>query len=174
MSPRTFFTIVIKILGIYLLLDYITLCPQIISTISYNSGAEWQGIVFATLILLAVIIYYIILLRLLLFKTGWLIDKLALDKNFPEEKIEINIHRSTVLSIAVIVTGALIFVDALPSFCKEVFNWLQQRSISERLSGYQPSKGWLVFYFAKAFIGCCMMIYQRVIVNFIELKRKVV
>ncbi|UAY52438.1 hypothetical protein [Ferruginibacter albus] len=175
MTPRTFFTIVIKILGIYIVLESLSVIAQFISTFFYykNDGdRSWQEMAYSSFVICLVIGVYLLVLRVLVFKTDWVIDKLKLDKNFPEEKIEINLHRSTVLSIAVIVIGGLIFIDALPLFCKQVFIYFQQRSLFRENFVQQPTNGWIIFYGAKAFVGACIVIYQRTIVNFIEFKRK--
>ncbi len=130
MTPRSFFTILIKILGIYLILDSITVIPQFISSLfsiglGFDKSIETIAL-YSFLLILTVGIYYIIL-KYCVFKTDRIIDQLKLDKGFVEETFELNIHRSTVLSIAVIVIGGLIFVDSLPTFCKEVFDFIGQK-----------------------------------------------
>jgi hypothetical protein len=100
-------------------------------------------------------------------KTDWLINKLKLSEGFSEEKIELSIHRSTLLSIAIIVIGGVIFIDSLPHFCREAWHYLQQYSRST-----SASFGWLVFYLIRVMLGYLLMAYHRVIVNFIERKRK--
>src|SRR3569623_1657799 len=101
MTPRSLFAIIIKIIGIYLLLGAIVSIPQMIITVyslrgqvSYTDTKEMFGIAFF-LIVTAVI--YILIMRYCLFRTDWLIDKLNLAKGFTEEKLELNIHRSTIL-----------------------------------------------------------------------------
>ena len=174
MTPRSFFTILIKILGIYLVLDAFTVIPQFISTLStFGLSGDDSGLTIAltlAMLLLTLGIYYLVL-RFCVYKTDWIIDKLSLDKHFTEEKFELNIHRSTVLSIATIVIGALIFVDALPTFCKSVYGYIGQKQTTGRF-GENPQVGWVIFYFIKIFIGYFMVTSQRLIVNFIERQRK--
>ena len=125
MKPRTFFALMIKIIGIYLVLSSIEVVPQFFSTLFsfFGNGGDdnYLSILWAIRIVISIFVWYFIILRYCLFRTDWIIDKLALDKHFTEEKIEINIHRTTVLTIAVVVIGGLMFVEALPSFCRQVF-----------------------------------------------------
>ncbi len=174
MTPRSFFTILIKILGIYLILDSITVIPQFISSLfsiglGFDKSIETIAL-YSFLLILTVGIYYIIL-KYCVFKTDRIIDKLKLDKGFVEETFELNIHRSTVLSIAVIVIGGLIFVDSLPTFCKEVFDFIGQKQQSIPF-GQNPASGWMIFYLVKILIGYYMVNNHRQIVNFIEKQRK--
>jgi hypothetical protein len=96
---------------------------------------------------------------------------LQLTKGFDKEMFELNIHRSTVLSVAVIVIGAIILVDALPNLCKEVYSYIGQQNYMKDF-GQNPVAGWMIFYFVKALLGFFMLTGNRHIVNFIELKRR--
>jgi hypothetical protein len=107
----------------------------------------------------------------MIFKTDWFIDRFALDKSFSDEKFEMNIHRSVILSIAVIVIGGITVVDAIPNLCKEVYFYLQERQLMGN-SDQSPRRFWILFYGVKFFVGCILMIYQRTIVNFIEFRSK--
>jgi hypothetical protein len=60
-----------------------------------------------------------------IFKTDWLIHALRLNKGIIEEKLELNIHRSTVLQISIIVTGCIVFVESFPSLLKRLFDYYQ-------------------------------------------------
>ena len=175
MTPRTLFAIIIKILGIYLVIGSLTLIPQSIVTFysfSHQVGYRDMGdvmqvlffIIFATGI-------YILILRYCLFKTEWVIEKLHLDKGFTEDKLEINIHRSTVLKIAVIVIGAIIIIENLPQFCRQVLSYYQM-SAPDRGFKENPVSSDIIFNFAKLMIGFFLMTSSRLVVNFIERKRR--
>lgn len=173
MTPRTFFTIVIKIFGIYLLYEALLVIPNGITTIvNYKNiygddpSAGALGIIYSLIVLMV----YFLILYSCLYKTDWMVDKLALSEHFAEEKFEINIHRSTILRIAVIVIGALIFIDAVPVFCRQVFNFLQERPAGPIGEYYHA--GWVIYYFVKIFIGFFLMTSSRLVVNFVERQRK--
>ncbi|MBV8390904.1 MAG: hypothetical protein JO080_13960, partial [Mucilaginibacter sp.] len=129
MTPRSLFAIILKIIGIYLILGAIVSIPQMITTlyslgsqVSYRDSKDTFLIGFFLIVTVA---FYILVMRYCVFRTDWLIDKLHLDKGFIEEKLEINIHRSTTLNITVIVIGSLMVIDNLPLLCKEVFTYSQ-------------------------------------------------
>jgi hypothetical protein len=174
MTPKTFFTIVIKILGIYSVLQSFSVVSQFMQSLMAISGSTedhlvYMIITFSTL-LLSIGVYFLFI-KYLIINTDWIVSKLALDQSFQEEKFEFNIHRSSVLSIAVIFIGGITVVDTIPSLCKEVYFYVQQKQMAINF-GRSPSTIWIVFYATKAFVGCLLMIYQRTIVNFIEYKRK--
>ncbi len=165
MTIRTFWTIFIKILGIWLILSFITAIPQFLSMLSYIDPNEMgPGYPSAIALLLLIIGLYIFILRLFIFKTAWLINILHLDKGFIEEKIALNIKYSTILSIATIVIGGLIFVDGLPEFCKATFNFFQQK----RVFGENPNSEWIIFYSVKTVIGYLLITNSQSVVKFID------
>jgi len=165
MTIRSFWTIFIKILGLWLVFDSITVIPQFISSLLYlNFGDSNFNYILSMVLLLIVVGIYFLILRLFVFKTSWLIDKLHLDKGFVEEKIELNIHHSTVLSIATIVIGGLMFIDGLPTFCKQVFEFFQQKNIFRQ----DPDSAWVIFSLAKTIIGYLLMTNSNFIVNIVE------
>jgi len=169
MTIRTFWTIFIKILGIWLVLDGITVIPQYLSVVSaslfYSDSYETTenfALTFSMLLLTGLI--YIFILRMFVFKTDWLIDKLQLDKGFSEEKIELNVHGQTVLTIATIVTGGLILVDSLPDLCRQVFVFFQQKAMFRE----NPSSGGIIFQLAKTVVGYLLMTNSQAVVKFID------
>lgn len=154
-------------MGIWLVLDSV---PEIIGFLSalpffgndYADNIFGMWITFA--ILLLVIGFYIIILRLFLFKTNWLIDKLHLDKGFPEENIDLNVPKPAIISVATIVIGGIIFVDGLPLFCSNLFEFFQQKNIFRE----DPNSGWLIFQFVKTIIGYLLMTNSKTVVGFID------
>ena len=175
MTPKTFFTFLIKIMGIYMVLASISVVPQLFSTLLMFRDPSGQNDTLAIVMTIAMMFFvfglFYITLRYCLFKTDWIIDKLSLDKHFTEEKFDINIHRSTVLTIAVVVIGGLMFVDALPSFCRQVYSYIGQKQSFVRF-GENPTTGWMIFEGIKVFISYWLMTNSRLAVNFIERQRK--
>ena len=169
MTIRTFWTIFIKILGIWLVLDCLTVVPQFFSTIFFTNKetdilgtAMWLGVMLAT------IVFYFFVLRIFLFKTNWIIDKLHLDKNFTEEKIDLNISSQTVLRIATLIIGGFILVESLPAFCKELFSFYQQKAIMREYA----STGWIIYHFVKSIVGYLLLTNSKTIIEFIDKQTK--
>lgn len=165
MTIRTFWTIFIKILGIWLVMDSLTVIPQFISTLFYiDPNDNGQEYALAIALLLLTIAVYFFILRLFVFKTAWLIDKLHLDKGFDEEKIDFNVQLSTVLTVTIIVIGGLMFVDSLPQFCKQTFMYFQQKN----MFGESPESGWIIFNLVKTILGYLLMTNSKQVVAFID------
>lgn len=159
-------TIFIKILGIWLVFSSLTVVPQAIST-SLSSFFPDSGDGFLLLLLPIILLtigIFIYILTVFVFKTEWFIDKLQLDKGFAEERLEMNIHRSTILSVAVIVIGGVLFLDSLPLFLKLFFDAIRQFNAS----GEPSDKEWVIFYFVKTILGYMVMIKNKEIVRLID------
>ena len=165
MTIRTFWTLFIKMVGIWLILNSLTFIPQFFSALLYvNSTGSVTEFAPTAILLIVVIVLYILLLRLLLFKSAWLIDKLHLDKGFDESKIDLTVQPSSVLTFAVIVTGGFLFVDSLPDLCKEVFLFFQLKS---KFPEHQ-SAAVLITYSVKTVLGYLLMIYSKQVVVFLN------
>jgi len=171
MTIRTFWTILIKILGISLVLSSLTVIPQFLAALpffgnNYNDNVSGIGLIIGLLLL--TIALYILVLWLFVFRTAWLIDKLHLDKGFTEEKIELNIKQSTVLTIAVIVVGGLIFVDSFPQLCRQTFVFFQEKNMFRE----DPNSGWIIFQLVKTIIGYLLMTNSQLVIKFIDGENK--
>ena len=129
------------------------------------SGDIWT--IVSTLLILLV---YGLVSYYLVFKTEIIINKLKLDKGFDQETIPLNIHRSTVLSISIIVIGGLIVADEIPNLCRQLFSYFQERRMN--YSHTNMTLSYSVLASAKIIIGILLMTRQRQIVNFIERQRK--
>ncbi|MDB4926104.1 hypothetical protein [Mucilaginibacter sp.] len=122
---------------------------------------------------ITIVIVYITILGLCIFKTDWIIDKLQLDKGYNDERFEFNIHRSTILKIVVMVIGGLLIADSFPLFCQQLLAYFQQsNTLVYKKFTDSPISKYIVFYLLKTFIGFFMLTCSRMIVNYIELKRK--
>jgi hypothetical protein len=171
MAPRTLWTILLKIIGLYIFLQAFYVLPQLFITITYLSeqhGSLAFGIIAQFLFAISVYLFMIIAF---IFRTDWLINALRLNKSITEEKLELNIHRSTVLQIAIIVTGGLLLVDSLPLLLRGLFNYYQDINLYSGFKRY-PKGGDVILQLVKVLVSFFMVTSSRLIVNFIERKRK--
>ncbi len=169
MTIRTFWTLFLKILGISLILSGLTVIPQFMSAFAFfgeNQQDNFMAAIYIIVLLLLTVGFYFVVLKLLVFNSNWLIDKLKLDKGFQEEKLEMGLTLKTVLTIATIVIGGLILVDALPMLCKQVFAFIQQKSVFRE----DPQFSWIVFYFVKTLIGYFLMTNSKMVISYIDKK----
>ena len=165
MLINTFWKILLKIVGLFILFSCISIIPQFYSTISFIDGnLNIENLLLIWLMLIASIVVYIIIIRLFLFKTEWLVEKLKLGKNFNEERIDLNIKSSTVLTIAIIVIGGLMLAESLPNFCSGLFNFLQQKTL---FKDYLDSH-WLIYHFLKIIIGYLLLTNGKRLTKYIE------
>jgi len=179
MTPRTLFAIIIKTISLYLLIGSFLAIPQFLGSTLYlfqqsSTGSGFMINITVSLVLLLLILgVYFAFFRLCFFKTNWIIDKLRLDQGFDDEIIGINLHRSTLLKIIITITGALIVADSLPYIFKYLISYFQESKINYRGSAQISSTGWMIYYFVKFMFGLFFLTCSRIVVNFIELKRKV-
>jgi hypothetical protein len=172
MTPRSLFTIILRVLGLFFLRDFLAMVPQLLSVLlllnnpDHISDPSWYLISsILTLLIYGAVVYFLI------FRSGFLIDKLKLDKGFDQETIPLNIHRSTILGISIIVIGGLMAVNEIPNFCRQLYSYYQEKKF-----GYGQGSPRTVYFFifsaAKIIIGILLMGYQQRVITWIEWKRK--
>jgi len=171
MTPRTLFNITLKILGIFFIKDFLATIPQLLSVILFLTNSDTISEAIWTLVTTIIILtVYGLISYCLVFKTNLIIDKLKLDKGFDQETIPLNIHRSTILSISIIVIGGLFVADEIPNFCRQLFSYFQEKRMTYGQT--HPNIAYSVVSATKIIIGLFLMTGQRKIINLIERQRK--
>jgi len=161
MTIKTFWTIFLKILGLWIVKGSLYVIPQFYSVFYFSTHEnDSVDLIFWVILIIAV---YVLLLRLFLFKTAWLIRILRLDKGFGDNKLELNIDRSAILSIAIIVIGGITFVDTLPYLFSQLFELLRNKSLPDDTSVSMN----LLFDAIKVIIAYILMTNSKSIVQFI-------
>ncbi len=131
MTPRTLFAIILKTLGVFFVKDILISIPQLASALYYfsdfTSGREALLTLFFTSLSMAV---YILVSYYLIFKTGYIIDKLKLAEGFNEETLALNISTTTIVEIALIVTAAFILTNEIPNLCRLLFSYFQEKRMT--------------------------------------------
>ena len=171
MSPRSLFSIILKAFGIYFIKELLLVLPQLTTVIALvrNPDLLAEGIWLLLCSIIMIAVYGMVIIYLLL-KTDWVIDKLELDKGFREEKFEMNIHRSTVLYIILVVAGIFILISAIPYFCNSVSRYFQEKRLTHGLTN--PDLSFVIFYLAEMALAILMITNSKFIVKFIELRRR--
>jgi len=166
-TTRSLWTILIKIMGIWFVLDSIRI---IYSYLTYlllaKSGEELRSVITAMGIVTLFVFFFFLVLYLCLFKTHWIIDKFKLDKGFLEEKFELNMHRSSIYAISIIVIGGLLLIRSFPELCRLVIVYFHQNSAGT------PTWSYILLHFVQTIIGIYFISGNRTIVNFVERQRK--
>ncbi|PXY39524.1 hypothetical protein DMB65_17025 [Flavobacterium cheongpyeongense] len=169
MTINTFWRILIKILGLLLILGALTVIPQWFSSMysAYQIG-DFESLTILAIIFLAILFIYYFVFRLCVYKTSWIIEKLKLDRDFETQNIELNSKSFTIISIATIVIGGLIFVENIPLLLREIFIFFQQESLFKDY----PKTGWILFDFFKVILGYLLITNSSRIAKFIDNQKK--
>lgn len=168
MTPKSFFTIILKLIGLYVIISNLASIPQYVSTFLMFQSEGYSNFALILIALLVICVLYEIY-YLTIVKTDWVIEKLSLDKHFSEEKFDLNIHRSTIMNIALIIIGGLLFVESLPILLSQVFTYIRETE-APREQSYTGF--WVLVYLAKPVLGFFLVTNSQTVTNFIEKQRK--
>ncbi len=172
MNVKGLLTIVIKILGLFMLPELFSMISLFIKSweiFSYErdlliNNIAYVGFTFASLVL------YILVLRLLLFKTHVLIDKITQNDDLESEFSSFKIHRSSVLTICIIVIGGITLLNEIPNFIKDIYIYkLESNDFSDNSLGHFR---WVILSGVKVALGLYLLYNSRFIVSWIEKARK--
>lgn len=165
MEIKTFWYIILKGIGLWLLINCLYIFPQIAVTLMSSNFVEgWNTFIPDLVFGLIALFAYILIACIFLFKTSSLISKLGLEKHFTENRIDITVSETTVLKIIVILIGGTILIDSFPNLIREIFQFIQQK---ELIRNY-PNLTWLVFHFIKTLIGYLLITNSKMVVKFIN------
>ena len=172
MTPKSLFNIILKILGIFFIKDILVSISQIVSAIPIfiSSNSSSSDTLWMLLSAIITLIIYSFIAFLLIAKSELIINWLKLDKGFDQQSIPLNIHRSTILSISLLVLGGVVLIEEIPKLCQQVIAYFQIKRSS--LGMMEPSISYSVVAGVKIMIALILIIYQRHFVNFIEVRRK--
>ena len=171
MEINTFWKIVLKGIGLWFLMNCFYIVPQFFSRMSFMQGdVNWNSFLLLGMGNLSIVIIFILITRLFLFKTQWIINVLRLDKHFNEQKIDISIPDSKLLSIVIIIIGALIFLQSLPELFSTLLDLLKPKTDPEIIKTNNSDSYWTLYHFIRAITGFLIMTNSKIIVNFIEKK----
>lgn len=174
MTIKDLFSVILKVLGIYFLKDVVISLPTLFSVIVSFFHSDVEGIIVTSLLSLTSIFVYCCIIYLLVFKTDWVISKFRLTDDFSVEPLKINLHRSTVVTIAVIFTGVIIVTQAIPGIVSEVVQFFQYRRQMRGLLQFDKpfEYTWVIVNVGELIIGISLIIYNKYIVNLIEYRRR--
>ena len=165
MEIKTFWNIILKGVGLWLLMNCLYIFPQIAITVFTSQFMEgWNTAIPELLFGIIALFAYVLIAFLFLLKTQSIISKLGLEKHFIEKRIDITVSKNTVLKIIVILIGATTLIDSFPNLIREIFQFTQQK---ELIRNY-PDLTWLIFHFIKTLIGYILMTNSNVVVKFIN------
>lgn len=175
MSPKSLFIIIVRIVGLFLLIDVLRVIPQLLKTFSFMISHDLLIASIGVIFSLAILFIYYIVVKYALLNSEKIVDKFSLDKNFTEEKFELNIHHSTIIKIAIVFIGGYLIITYFVPMILEIYTFIQNQSTDENFyyEGLPESKYMnLVHDTIMVLIGYFMLGNSRAITNFIEYQRK--
>lgn len=175
MSPKSLFIIIVRIIGLFLLIDVLRVIPQGLKVFGMMWAADNAMAMAGVIISGAVMVMYYFVVKYTLFNTEKIVEKFSLDKNFSEEKFELNIHHSSIIKIAVICIGGYLFIENFAPMIIELYTFIQNQSqdlntFYSDIPSYNSLN--LAHHVVMVLIGYYMLSNSRAIVNYIELKRR--
>lgn len=172
MSPKSLFNVILKVLGLFFLRDFLISLPSFLSLVSMMLNFSEREPLSALVGGFIVIGLYGYIAYALLFRTNWIIGKLRLAAGFEVDELSFNMHRSSVLSIAIIIIGAMMIINTVPNFLRQMFLVFQAQKNSVLNYYPKPDTTLIVVYVAEIIIGLLVLGNVRKIVSYIELKRR--
>ena len=173
MTAKDLFTIILKIFGIYLIKDVIISIPPVLKF--FFDAFQWSldVAIFSLLISLISLGFYVLIVYFLLFKTELLISKLNLTSDLSQDTLSFNMHRSTIYTIAVIISGLVILTFAIPNLVRHVYNWYQYINRDKSMFNTELFDfSSIIVAIAEVMTGLLFLGNQKLIVNYIELKSR--
>jgi hypothetical protein len=167
MTGHSIWRILIKLSGLSLLINLFEVIPTAAIGAFTYPGFETIGL------LLLVFTLYISFIRFILFKSDWIIDKLRLDQDFSDERIEINLEKSTIYTIVILIIGGIIFINAFANLVCEIMVYINNNRFIE--SGYYDNSilsANVIFYSVKTVIGYLLIRNVRKITTYIDSNKR--
>jgi hypothetical protein len=171
MTIKTLLNIILKVFGLFFIKDILISIQQLF-LLFIMQGTEYQSstLVFKEAIMMVgMTLIYILVAYRLIFKSDTLIEKLHLARGIDQDTIALNTHRSTILSISIIVIGGYMVVNEIPYLGRQLFTYYQQKNAYEQTTF---SSSYIILAGTEIIIGLLLIGLQRPIVNLIERQRK--
>ena len=173
MKAKDLFTIILKVFGIYLIKDVLISIPPVLKSFFEFFQYSADIAVFSLIVSLLIFTVYFGIVYILIFKTNWLISKLQLTSNLSDEPLAVNLHRSSVYTIAIIVSGIVILAFAIPQMVRELYVWYAYTDATNGSLVSAPFDYSLMFKsLGEIVVGLLFLGNQRSLVNFIESRRR--
>jgi hypothetical protein len=165
MKIKTFWTVIIKVLGLLLFFDFLEIITQLITSLTYvfvpdmEEDIVWSSIFLSVL----VVLFYLFIISLFIFKSSWIVNKLKLDRDLETETINLDLKIASIVVIAVIIIGGIIFINGFSFLCKSLYDYFMQ----QKINNYNPTISWIIFNSIKSLLGYLMMTNSRIISKYI-------
>ena len=173
MKAKDLFTIILKVFGIYLIKDVLLAIPPVLNEVYQIFQVSGEMAFFSLIFSVFVFGLHFAIVYLLLFKTGFIISKLNLASDLSDDSIRLDMHRSSIFTIAIIISGLVILAFAIPKLIKQLYFWYEYMNTRKSMFSAQSyDYSGLLIAIAEVIIGLLFLGNQRAIVNYIEFRRR--
>jgi hypothetical protein len=164
MTIKTFWTIVLKIIGLIFLLNSLSVISNSVFS-SYITVRQTGGNTSTIFILiLPTAFVFLFLIFLFLFKAHWLVKVLRLEKGFGEERLELNMTFTKVINIGIIIISGIILANSVPQFCYQLFNLIRDKIPF----GENKDFGYLIIDTVKIIIATAFLLNSKAVTAIIS------
>lgn len=171
MEPRSLFNLILKILGIFFIRNILEALSRSLSVLVYFPQYESNKVAFYNLgVTIPPLVLYSIFSWLLIFKSESLINVLKLDRLPGNTTLGLRVHRSVILSVAIIIISGWMLVNEIPELIRHMAYYYQERRTYIRQT--RPDISYLLMSAFKILIALLLFVFNRRIVNALEFKRK--
>jgi len=154
-------------MGIYLLYNLCMSCADAFSMFHSRWYATEFTFVDKLFVILPYVILFVAIAYFFIVIPNSIIKLFRLDKDFDEEKFELNIDKTSILKISVIVIGGIMFVNNLPYVFFEFAKYFQLSVLNINENNHI---GWLIYSVVITIIGFLLMTNSKKVVDFIVKK----
>ena len=174
MSANSLFNVVLKVFGISFIKDVLISLPALFGVFYRLGENDISGALSTLLITLLTLLVYMVVSYYFVFKTHWIIQKLKLLDKVPEDPIPLNIHRSTIVSIAILLVALYVIAEAIPLVMRELIRLYQYAKMNRGvLNEMQPfDYSLILMHIGQIVVGLLLLGYHRQLVNYIDLKTR--
>ena len=167
MSPRSFFLILLKVIGLLTIKDLWFAVGKLIENIMYFRGDVYMGIPGLWFVILSagVVLGILLLIYTLIFRSTIILDKLNLDEGFYDEKFSFNIDYEAAIKIAILAVSIYILVDEIPRFCNYIAQYYSYESSFNE--GLKPRLDLFIYSLAKIIVASIMIGNNQFLSRFI-------
>jgi hypothetical protein len=175
MAIRNLFSIILKVLGIFMLKDLIISLGQVIPILvgNYFLVASYETL--SGGYILVVLIHYL-MFHFLVFKTDFVIDKLKLDKgityqefSFFKEKGITELDFKPIIALALMATAIYLLATEIPTLFSLLFGLYRENQVYDGNPGTQG--GFVILSITKIIIAYILINACDTITDFIDRKR---
>lgn len=173
MTPKSLFNLILKVFGLFFLREIVYLIPQLVSIIlSYTETNDlaWKQFNIeeniSIIITVFAILFYAFIIYQLLFNTNKIIDILKLDQEYYQKEFSFNLSNSQILTISLIVIGAIILLNEIPNFLTHIFSLVIEKKYTHNIASFNYS--YLVSSGIKIIIALLIIGERKRIIEFIQ------